>query len=73
MEKRLAATQTLPIRVESITSKIQKEMSLFESGATRGNHLQKAYDYILTIWPRSVESERAFSVAGFLCSKNPMH
>ena len=39
MEKGLAATQTVPIRVESITSKIQKEMSLFESGATRGNHL----------------------------------
>ena len=39
MEKGLAATHTLPIRVESITSKIQKEMLLFESGATRGNHL----------------------------------
>ena len=64
MEKGLAATQTLAIRVESITSKIQKEMSLFESGATRGNHLQKAYDYILSIRPTSVESERAFLAAG---------
>ena len=70
MEKGLAATQTLPIRVESITSKIQKEMSLFESGATRDNHLQKAYDYILSIRSTSVESERAFSAAGFLCPKN---
>ena len=70
MEKGLAATQTLPIRVESITSKIQKEMLLFESGATRGNHLQKAYDYILPIWPKSVESEQAFSAARVLCSKN---
>ena len=72
MEKGLAATQTLPIRVESITSKIQKEMSLFESGATRSIHLQKAYDYILPICPTSVESKQAFSAAGFLCSKNQM-
>ena len=49
MEKGLAAIQTLPIRVESITSKIQKEMSLF-----RGNHLQKAYDYILSITGQQV-------------------
>ena len=70
MEKELAAIQTLPIRVESMTSRIKKEISLFETGATRGNHLQKAYDYILTIRPISVESECAFSTAGFLCSKN---
>ena len=70
MKKGLAATQTLPIRVESITYKVQKEMSLFKSGATRGNHLQKAYDDILSIRPIGVESERAFSADGFLCSKN---
>ena len=42
MEKGLAAIYTLLIRVESITSKIQKEMSLFESGATRGKNNAKA-------------------------------
>ena len=72
MEKGLAPIQTLPIRVESITSKIQKKMSLFESGATRGNQLQKAYGYIQFILPTSVDSEQAFSAAGFLCSKNQM-
>ena len=55
MEKGLVATQTLPTREESITSKIQKEMSLFERGATRSNHFQKAYDYILSIRPTSVD------------------
>ena len=40
-------------------------MSLFKSGATRGNHLQKAYDDILSIRPIGVESERAFSADGF--------
>ena len=45
-------------------------MLLFESGATRGNHFQKAYDYILPIQPTSVESKRAFSAAEFLCRKN---
>lgn len=70
MEKGLIAIRTTPIRVESITSKIEKEMFLFESGGTRGDHLQKVYNYILSIRPTSVESERAFSAAGFLCSKN---
>ena len=45
-------------------------MSLFESGATKGNHHQKAYNYILSIQPTSVGSDQAFSAAGFLCSKN---
>ena len=41
-----------------------------KGGATRGNHRQKSYDYIVSIQPTSVESERAFSAAGFSCSKN---
>ena len=69
MEKGLAAPQTLPIRVESITSKIKKEMFLFEIGATGGNYLQKSYYYILSIGPTSVVSQRLISAAGFLCSK----
>ena len=44
-------------------------MSLFEAGGTRGLVLEGAYKALLAIPPTSVESERAFSAAGYLCSK----
>ena len=47
----------------------KKEMSLFEGGGTRGMYMQMAYNSLLTIPPSSVESERAFSAAGILCSR----
>lgn len=52
-----------------LTAMIKKEMSLFEGGGARGKCLQAAYDCLLSIPPSSVESERAFSSAGTLCSK----
>ena len=48
---------------------MKKEMSLFESGGSRGFHLQKIYDYLKTIPPSSIEPERAFSAAGYFCNK----
>ena len=42
-------------------------MSLFEAGGTRGSVLEGAYKALLAIPPTSVESERAFSAAGYLC------
>ncbi|KAK9729984.1 hypothetical protein QE152_g15633 [Popillia japonica] len=45
-------------------------MCLFENGANRGQFLQLAYEYLLTIPPTSVESERAFSVAGSFATKD---
>nr|CAI5846274.1 unnamed protein product [Callosobruchus analis]CAI5870182.1 unnamed protein product [Callosobruchus analis] len=48
---------------------IKREQNLFEKGGARGANLQKAYEHLLTIVPTSVESERAFSAAGILCTK----
>ena len=44
-------------------------MSLFQNGGVRGHHLELAYQYLLTIFPMSVEAERAFSTAGFIANK----
>ena len=53
----------------TVLSMIKKEMQLFEGGGLRGKNLQAAYLYLLTIPPSSVESERAFSSAGVLCTR----
>jgi len=44
-------------------------MALFDAGGARGFNLELAYKYLRYIPPSSVESERAFSAAGYLCSK----
>jgi len=44
-------------------------MALFDAGGARGFNLESAYKYLRYIPPSSVESERAFSAAGYLCSK----
>ena len=54
---------------KSLQATIKKEMSLFEAGGTRRLVLEGAYKALLAIPPTSVESERAFSAAGYLCSK----
>ena len=71
MEKSLSSQRSVNLRLrsEALGTKIQKEMSLFEGGSTRGDHLQKAYNFLLTIKPTSVEAERAFSAAGLFCTK----
>lgn len=48
---------------------IRQELNLFENGGNHGLLLSKAYDCLLLIRPTSIESERAFSAAGYLCSK----
>ena len=53
----------------NLQSTITKEMNLFEAGGTRGFHLELVYQYLMTISPTSVESERVFSSAGYLCNK----
>ena len=63
--KRVGSITNTTIRVESITYKIQKEMSLFESGATSGNHLQKAFDYILSIRQQVWSHNEYFQRLGF--------
>lgn len=69
VEKGLNSSRKAPAKTESTSSKIQKEMSLFEGGGSRGDHLQKIYNYLITIKPTSVEAERAFSAAGYINSK----
>ncbi|CAH0731006.1 unnamed protein product, partial [Brenthis ino] len=46
---------------------LKKEMT-FESDGVRGEYLSAIHDYLLTIKPTSVETERAFSAAGYICS-----
>jgi len=56
-------------RADNNSILLQKEMSLFEDEGIRGKYLQKLYGMLLTIPPTSVESERAFSTAGHICTK----
>ena len=53
---------------EDIDKILKKEMSAFESDGTKGKYLHLAYEYLLTITRTSVEAERAFSAAGYLCN-----
>jgi len=52
-----------------LEQKIKDEISFFEKTGTRGTYLQNVYDFLMTIVPTSVESERAFSAAGYICTK----
>jgi len=54
---------------KDLTSIINNELILFIKTKQKGIYLQKAYKALMTIKPTSVESERAFSVAGYLCTK----
>ena len=44
-------------------------MDYFESVKVKGKYLGLAFEYLSTIQPTSVESERAFSAAGLFCTK----
>uniref|UniRef100_A0A2A4JJD4 HAT C-terminal dimerisation domain-containing protein n=1 Tax=Heliothis virescens TaxID=7102 RepID=A0A2A4JJD4_HELVI len=45
---------------------LKKEMACFESDGIRGEYLTLAYEYIMTVQPISVETERAFSASGYI-------
>lgn len=47
---------------------IRAEMSEFESTGIKGKYLSLVHNYLNTITPTSVEAERAFSAAGYICS-----
>ena len=64
-----AYLHSIQIRRETLSVKIQKEMLLFENGGTLSDFLQRAYNFLMTIKPTSVESERAFSEAGLFATK----
>lgn len=48
---------------------IKNEMAQYEEYGTRGKYLNIIFDYLKTVQPTSVESERVFSVAGQFCTK----
>ncbi|CAG4969527.1 unnamed protein product [Colias eurytheme] len=47
----------------SLDQLLKKEMNLYESGGSKGELLQFAYNFLTTIVPTSVESERAQRLA----------
>ncbi|GFT62846.1 hypothetical protein TNCV_1606721 [Trichonephila clavipes] len=49
------------IRLDTLSSKIQKEMSLFANGLRRGDYPERTYSYLMTTKHTRVDSERAFS------------
>jgi len=58
----------------SMVSVIRQEASLFEEGGgERWRILQLVYDYLLSVTPTSVKSERAFSAAEVVCLKLRTH
>uniref|UniRef100_T1IEH5 Dimer_Tnp_hAT domain-containing protein n=1 Tax=Rhodnius prolixus TaxID=13249 RepID=T1IEH5_RHOPR len=56
-------------KIPSLEQKIKDEITFFEKTETKGTYLQNVYDFLMTIVPTSVESERAFSAAGYICTK----
>lgn len=68
IEETLATQPTLK-KVQGLQQKINDEMYCFEKSGTKGIYLNKVLSYLLTIAPTSVESERAFSAAGQICTK----
>lgn len=47
---------------------LKKEMSSYEIEGVRGKNLSLMYDFLITVKPTSVEAERAFSAAGYICN-----
>jgi hypothetical protein len=54
---------------EDLIQSVKNEISLYCKTGVRGNYLSLLYQYLLTIKPTSVESERVFSASGLLCTK----
>jgi len=56
---------------EAIRSKIvKKKMSIFEATKKRSNNLEKLFHALITIKPKSVEPERAFSATGLFAQNS---
>ena len=52
-----------------LTKIVNNEIIILERENRRSKYLNLVYNNLLTIKPTSVESERAFSVAGIICTK----
>lgn len=69
IEKSMQVIKPKTQKLNDLMSTLRKEMALFESVGKRGHHLDLAYQYLMSIPPTSVESERAFSAAGCIGTK----
>jgi hypothetical protein len=67
--KKMQTPSKPTIQTKDVLGFIKREMALFEGGGSRGYYLQQTYDALKVISPTTVESERAFSSAGYLCNK----
>ena len=66
----LNSNVTESIKIIDVKKKsLKMEMMMFEQSGSRGPLLSLAYEYLLTVKPTSVESERAFSATTYICSK----
>lgn len=65
----IPSSSTQQITNRSLISKIKSEMKFFEENGVRGQILESVYSFLILIPPSSVESERAFSIAGNFCTK----
>lgn len=61
--------QTRKCNQSRLSDTITQEIHLYANGGSRGRNLQQAFEFLSTIQPTSVEPERCFSSAGFLCNK----
>ena len=52
-----------------LAGSVKVEQAMYENGGQRGVYLTEAYNYLKCVLPTSVESERAFSSAGYFCNK----
>jgi len=67
-EKRSTYRQREIKKVSDYDKVLKKEMTDYECDGIKGKYLSIIYDYLMTIAPTSVEAERAFSAAGYICS-----
>lgn len=69
--ERLDEALTVPpvTKTENLEAQIKNEMDTFQKSGQRGTNLQLAFDFLSTIPPTSVESERCFSSAGLIVTK----
>jgi len=62
-------TTKLPAQEEILSQIMKKEMSLFEAPKKRSTNLEKLSHALITVNPKSVESERTFSATGLFVTK----
>jgi len=61
--------KTIPAQEEIRSQFVKKEMNLFEATKKRSNNLEKLFHALITIKPKSVQPEWAFSATGLFVAK----